>query len=137
MARFARSAHPTDRGDVVLGWLTRIAVVLGVSGLALFDAISIGSTSMTVADDGSYAAREASENWQTTHSIQQAYNAAAAAAVQQNSANVVLTKGFVIDPDGTVHLRVARDAPTLVVFRFGATKKWAHVERQAVGRSVS
>jgi hypothetical protein len=126
-----------DRGDIVLGWLTRIAVVLGLAGIALFDAISIGTTAVTVSDQGSYAAREASENWQTTKSVQQAYDAAVAAATEQNINNTVATKDFHIDDDGTVHLTVSREATTLVVFRIGAIKQWAHVERQASGRSVS
>ena len=36
-----------DSGGIVLGWITRIAVFIGVAGLGLFDAISIGSTAAT------------------------------------------------------------------------------------------
>lgn len=140
MAGFAparRVDDARDRGGIVLGWLTKIAVLLGVAGLALFDAISIGSTTMTVQDQGSYAARAASETWQATHSLQQAYDSAVAAAREQDPANVVATKGFRVDPDGTVHLRVSRDASTLVVVRIGPIERWAHVSRDAAGRSVS
>lgn len=147
MAGFPRAAvnraggsligEPIDRGGIVLGWLTKIAVVMGLAGLALFDAISIGSTAVTVSDDGSYAAREASENWQTSKSVQSAYDAAVAAATQQNANNSVATQDFRIDPDGTVHLTVSREATTLIVYRIGAIKEWAHIERHASGRSVS
>jgi hypothetical protein len=126
-----------DHGGIVVGWLTKIAVVLGLLGLVLFDAISIASTAVTLSDQGAYAAREASENWQETKSIQSAYDAAAAAAAEQNPANVVGTKTFTVDADGTVHLTVSRDATTLLVFRLSQTKKWAHVDRAAEGRSVS
>jgi hypothetical protein len=126
-----------DRGDIVLGWLTRIAVLLGVAGLALFDAISIGTTAVTVTDQGDYAARAASQEWLTTKSVQSAYNEAVVAAMEQNRANVVATKDFRVDPDGTVHLTVSRTATTLIVYRVGAIRKWAHIERQSEGRDVS
>ncbi len=126
-----------DAGDIVLSWLTKIALVLGVAGIALFDAISIGTTAMTVQDQGSYAARDASETWQTTHSLQKAYDTAVATAKEQNPANVVATDDFRVDEDGTVHLSLSRDATTLVVFRLGPTHDWAHVTREASGRSVS
>jgi hypothetical protein len=126
-----------DRGGIVLGWLTRIAVLLGVAGLALFDAISIGSTAVTVTDQGDYAARQASEEWQATKSVQSAYNEAVVAAMEQNPANVVATRDFKVDPDGTVHLTVSRTATTLIVYRVGPIRKWAHIVRQSEGRDIS
>jgi hypothetical protein len=126
-----------DTGGIVLGWLTRIVVFFGIAGIALFDAISIGTTAMTVADQGSTAAQAASEAWQTNKDVQSVYNAAVAAAAEQNPADVVATKDFKIDADGTVHLTVSRTATTLVVYRIGAIKSWAHVERRAEGRSVN
>jgi hypothetical protein len=131
------SAGLPDRGDMILGWLTRIALLLCVAGVALYDSMSIGSTAMNLSDDGDYAARQASEVWQQTKNIQLAYNAAAAAATEQNAGNEVATKDFVVDDDGRVHLTISRNATTLVVFRFSATRKWAHVERHSTGLAVS
>ena len=132
-----RSREPgDDRGGIVLGWLTKLTVAIALVGILLFDAISVGSTAATVADDGSYAAREASATWDRTHDLQEAYLTAAAAAAEQNSQNVVSTKNFLVDPDGTVHLVVSRVAPTLVLFRWDRTAKWAHVSTAAKGRSV-
>ena len=126
-----------DRGDIVVGWLTKITVVLAVAGLFLFDAISIGTTAMNLSDQGGYAAREASDKWQQTQNLQEAYLAAVAAATEQNPANVVNPKTFRIDPDNTVHLTVSRTATTIVLYRWGRTAEWAELERQAAGRSVS
>jgi hypothetical protein len=134
-----RALRSTDaeRGDIVLGWLTRIVVVLGIAGLGLFDAISIGSTAVNLSDQGAYAAREASEVWQSTNSLQKAYDAAAAAAAEANPANVVDTKTFRVDEDNTVHLRIRREATTLILYRWGRTAEWAELEREAAGRSVA
>ena len=125
-----------DRGDIVIGWLTKIVVVLGVAGLVLFDAISVGSTAVSLSDQGQYAAREASVVWQQTDSVQEAYDAAVAAAVSQNSENVVDPKSFRIDADDTVHLSVGRTATTVVLHHWDRTAKWAVLEREAKGRSV-
>jgi hypothetical protein len=134
--RTLRRADP-ERGDIVLGWLTRIVVVLGIAGIGLFDAISIGTTSVSLTDQGSYAAREASEAWQVTNSVQKAYEAAVAAATEQNPANSVDTKSFRIDSDNTVHLRISREATTLVLYRWSRTAEWAQIEREAKGRTVA
>ncbi|MGH8894926.1 MAG: hypothetical protein ACRDWY_16740 [Actinomycetes bacterium] len=134
--RDLRSATP-DRGDIVLSWLTKITVVLGIAGIGLFDAISIGTTSVNLSDQGAYAAREASEVWQSTNSVQKAYDAAVAAATEQNSLNVVDTKSFRIDEDNTVHVTVRREATTILLYRWGRTAEWAKVEQQAHGRSVA
>lgn len=126
----------SDRGDIVLGWLTKIVVVLAVAGLGLFDAISVASTAMTLSDQGSYAAREASEVWQQTGSVQQAYDAAVATATEQNPVNVVDPKTFRIDEDNTVRLQVSRTATTILLYRWGRTAEWAELDREAAGRSV-
>lgn len=130
------TAAVDDRGGIVLGWLTKISVVLAVCGVLLFDFISVASTASTVSDAGSYAAREASATWDQTKDVQKSYDAAVAAATEENPQNIVETRNFVVDPDGTVHLVVSRDASTLLLFRWHRTAKWAHVSRPAQGRSV-
>jgi len=132
-----RSLHQVrDRGDIVLGWLTKLTVILAVAGIGLFEAISIGSTMANVSDDGAYAAQEASSTWNQTKDIQQTYDAAVAAAESQNALDKVLTKGFTVDPDGTVHLRIRREAKTLLLYRWSTTRSWTIVTRDAQGRSI-
>lgn len=132
------TGSPTsDRGGIVIGWLTKIALVFAVAGFVLFDAISVASTMANVADQGSTAAMEASVTWDETHDVQAAYNSAVASATEQDPGNSVSAKGFAIDPDGTVHLRISREARTLILFRWDKTRSWAEVTRTARARSVS
>lgn len=132
-----RTPEPCDdRGGIVLGWLTKLTVALALVGIVLFDAISVGSTAATVSDSASYAAHEASATWDQTKDLQQTYATAAAAAAEQNPENVVSTKDFTVDPDGTVHLFVSRTADTLILFRWDRTAKWAQVTKAGQGRSV-
>ena len=125
-----------DRGDIVLGWLTKLVVIFGLAGIVLFDAISIGVTAVNVADQAAFAAREASETWQNTKDLQKSYLTAAKSAADQNALNVVDPQSFRVDADGAVHLRVTRTATTLVLFRIGPIEDWAVTERAASGRSV-
>jgi hypothetical protein len=126
----------SDRGDIILGWLTKLVVVLGVAGLFLFDAISLGTTAMNLSDQGSHAARQASEVWQTTKSVQKAYEAAVATATEQNAENVVVAKTFRIDEDNTVHFTIKRTANSILLFRWDKSAEWAKISREAAGRSV-
>jgi hypothetical protein len=125
-----------DAGGIVIGWLTKIALVFAVAGFVLFDAISVGSTMATVSDQGAASAREASAVWDGTKDMQATYNAAVQSATEQDPENIVTPKGFRIDADGTVHLRISREAKTLILFRWERTRKWAVVSREARGRSV-
>ena len=136
LARLRPLHYADDRGEIIMGWLTKLTVVLAIAGLGLFEAISIGSTIASVSDDGSYAAQEASATWDETKNIQQTYDSAVAAAATQNPQDKVLVKGFTVDPDGTVHLRIARTAKTLLLYRWSKTEPWTHVVRDAQGKSV-
>lgn len=126
-----------DRGDIILGWLTRISVILAAAGLVLFDAISVGTTAMTLSDQGSLAAREASETFQESGSLQLAYEAAVASALEADADTLVDATTFTVDPDNTVHLTVSRTADSILLFRWSRTAEWAEVERRARGRSVA
>lgn len=131
-----RSAGP-ERGDIVLSWLSRIAVIFGLAGIVFFDAISVGVTATTLTDQGHYAARDASETWQTTKSVQQAYDVAMETAVESNALNTIDPESFTIDADNTVHLTISREATTLVLFRWSRTAGWAQLDREVTGRSVA
>lgn len=132
----SRRLHRDDTGGIVLGWLTKLTVVLALLSIVLFDAISVASTKATVADAGAFAAREASTTWDDTKDLQRTYETAVEVAAKQNPANEVSTKGFSIDPDGTVHLTISRTASSLVFYRWERTAGWADVTHRARGRSV-
>lgn len=111
-----------DRGSIVVGWLGKIAVALAVTGVVLFDGVSVGVAHMNAQDDANSAAVAANAEWQQSHNIQNAYNAAADAL--SNSDETILTRGFSIDANGTVHLVLRRTATTLVMAKIGPLKKY-------------
>lgn len=129
-------ATQPDLGGIVLGWLTKLTAILAVAGIVLFDAISVGTTAATVADQGTYAAQDASETWSQTKNVQAAYAAAVSSATEANPDNTISADGFQIDADGTVHLVISREARTLLLYHWSRTAGWAEVSRPAKGRSL-
>jgi hypothetical protein len=109
-----------DRGSIVIGWLTKIVVVMAVAGVVLFDSGSIGVARLDAEDDANGAAQSAGFEWRDSHDLQAAYEAAVGSLASPDE--TILTRGFTIDPDGTVHLVLRRNVPTLVTHRIGPLK---------------
>lgn len=125
-----------DAGGIVLGWLTRLVVVISLVGLAVFDAISVGVSRLSVEDAGVLAAREASTELARTGDVQVAYEAAVASAAEANPLNEVPPGQFEVLPDGDVRLVVAREATTFVVHRIGWIADWADVSARVTGKAL-
>lgn len=123
-----------DRGDVILGWFTKIALVFVLFGLVIFDGVSVGVAKVNIQDTANDAATEAADMYAQTHDAREAYKAAASYASLHDA--TVLPKSFAVARDGTVTLRVEKDATTLLIYRTKTTKKWAHVAASGSGRSV-
>ncbi len=124
-----------DRGDIVLGWLTRLAVVLAVLGLVVFDGVALVAAHFQAADAASAAARSAAEEFRTTRNVQKAYDAAYAEVAA--SGDTVGTTDFVVSPQGAVRLTVHRSAHTLVVHRIGPLRRFAEIDAAASGTATS
>src|SRR4051794_11394507 len=114
-----------DSGSIVLGWLTKLMVVMLLVGVVLFDFVAVGVSRMSAADDANTAAQAASSEWQHSHDVQLAYDAAVEAI--SNPAEHVLVRGFTISADGSAHLLLRRETTTLVASRTSALKKYTTV----------
>ena len=123
-----------DRGDIIVGWFAKIAVVLAIVGVLGFEATSIGVAHVQTADLAKSAARAGSREWQRSKDIQRAYDAAEAVALAE--AGTVDPKSFKVDPDATVTLTVEKEASTLLLYRVGATKKWTKIRETAQGKFI-
>ena len=128
----------SDGGGIVIGWLAKIAIVFAVAGFVLFDAISVASTTANVSDQGSYCrARRRPPSGTGRRTCRPLTTPPWPPPPSRTPRTCVSPKGFGVDPDGTVHLRISREAKTLILFRWDRTRKWAEVSRTARGRSVS
>ncbi len=112
-----------DRGSVMLAWLTKIVLILGVLGMLAFDGISLVRTEFVVADHANTAAAAAADAYAQTHDVQKAYDAALALAIPQSE--TIDPKTFTVRPtDGHVLLTLRREAQTLWLYRIGPLKKY-------------
>lgn len=126
-----------DAGGIVLGWLTRVAIVIGVLGVIGFDAVSIMATELSVTDQAATAAAQAAQTFATTRDTTKSYAAAVESASAADAANTVPRNQFTIDRTGVVHLAVVRDADTLVFAKWSRSRQWAHVSRTGEGHVAS
>lgn len=120
-----------DRGDIVLGWLSKLVVFLGVLGVIGFDCVSLMQARFQAADRANTAASAAADIYKGTHDVQKAYNAAYATV---SDSDTIETKTFQVRPDGTVTLRLHHEATTLLIRRIGPLRSWADAVGTGEGR---
>ena len=113
-----------DRGDIVLGWLTKLTVTLAVLGLLGFDAIALGAGRLQAEDRGNAAARAAVTAYSAERDVQRAYEAALA-SLEDPVSDTIDPQSFSVAPDGTVTLTLRHTASTLVLEKVEPVRDWA------------
>jgi hypothetical protein len=122
--------RPVDSGDMVIGWLTRVAAILLVIGLIGFEALSIVIARIQLGDTAASAGSTALSVYAGSHSQSVAYQQAQAVAVAAGA--TIVQRSFRFNVDGSVEFTIRKEAHTLLVQHVGATKKWAHVKEHVV-----
>ena len=123
-----------DRGGVIVGYFTKIAFVLVTFSVVCFDAVSVGVARMNVEDTAKSAALVASEAYNTSRNVNIAFRAAVDYADDHGA--VADPEGFHVADDGTVTVKVDKEATTLLMFRTEKTAKWTRVTATQSGRAV-
>jgi hypothetical protein len=123
-----------ERGDIIVGWLTKVAIAIVVVAIPSFDAVSVGVATVGADDTATNAAIAGSDVWRTSHDVQKAYKAAVDYAADKGA--TIAPEKFSIANDGTVTVTVERTATTLLFYRLGATRKWTHVVATGSGKSL-
>jgi hypothetical protein len=114
-----------DSGSIVIGWLTKLIVIIAVLGVMLFDALSVTAADIGAKDDASQAATVAVSEWRTSHNVQMAYQAALDSL--SSDSEQIPARDFVVNSDGSVQLVLQRTVKTLLVHRIGPLKHYAVV----------
>ncbi len=113
-----------DGGSIVVGWLTRIVVVMAIIGVVGFDFMAIAQGHVSASDEADEVAQDAHNTWSDTHDVDKAY----ATAINEVKAkgDSIPKGGFTIEPKtGYVTVRVQHSVDTLLAKRFGFSKAWA------------
>ena len=116
----------------MLGWLTKLALVLSVLGVVLFDGAALVQAEFSTADAASTAAREAAAAYRATPAVQAAYDAAFASVAERG--DTVGTEDFRVAPDGTVTLTLHHHATTLLLEKVGPLRRFTTVTVTGTGR---
>jgi len=121
-----------DRGDVVLGWLTKVVASMALVGLVGFDAVSIGATQFQAEDHAQAAVRAAVESYRADKNVQTSYDAALGAVIADGDS--IDVEGYAVGADGSVTLRLRRVAPTLLVEKVRQLRSWTDITSTVTGR---
>lgn len=119
-----RTAASGEAGGIVTGWLVRLVVVLGLTGVLAFDGVSLGVATLSVTDQAASAARAAANEYVMSSSAQGAYERAVGVARRADPDNQVPVESFLITTDGQVTLTVQRSVPTLVLRHVPGSERW-------------
>ncbi|MHB1739925.1 MAG: hypothetical protein ACYCXA_10705 [Actinomycetes bacterium] len=114
-----------EDGGVILGWLTRLVVVLGLLAVLGYNAAAIGAAHLTAADAAQAAATAAASSWRSSHNLQAAYDAAAASDADRT--DHIWRRDFWIAQDGTAHVTLTKTATTLFLQQVTALRHWTVV----------
>lgn len=124
-----------ERGDVIVGWFTKIVIILALVGVIGFEATSIGVAHVQTQDTAKAAARAGSREWKDSRDVQRAYQAADAVAAADSGR--IAPEEFVIHDDGSVTVTVEKEASSLVLVRFSFSRKLVKIRETAEGQSIS
>jgi len=123
-----------DTGDVILSWLTRVVLVIAATAVVGFDGLSIAVAHVSAKDDANSAAVAAATAWVSDKgALAPTLLAAQNSAAQHDE--TVLPGSLTVGTDGTVHLKLERDATTLLVRRIGPIRSWAIVIVKGSGKA--
>ena len=123
-----------ERGSVIVGYFTKIAVVIGIFAIFAFDAVAVGVARIGVEDIARDAASAGAESWESSHNTTAAYRAALDEAERHGA--TIADKSFSIARDGAVTLTVEKEATTLVLYRNEKTSGWTQVSATATRRAM-
>jgi hypothetical protein len=125
----------SDRGGIVLGWMTKLIVVLSLTGLVGYDLVSLGASRLKAEDSAQAAARAAVEAYTGPKDLQAAYDAALAEVLPDG--DTIDAASFAFTADGTVSLTLRSTAPTLLVRKVAVLRPYAQVQRTVTHRRSS
>jgi hypothetical protein len=103
-----------DRGDIVMSWLTKLALALAVVALIGFDGVTVGLATVSVQDQANTAAGAARDEYAQNHDPQRAYRAALASAKASDPDDAIKPLDFTVTGAGVVKLTMTRQIHTVV-----------------------
>ena len=122
--RMGAKGFLNDAGAIVLGWLTKLILVLVIVGVVIFDVAAIAYGQASAADDARQVARIATDalvlkDASPDEATELAYSRAQTRGID------VSAESITVDKDGSVTVVIDRDIQTLVAYRVGALERFS------------
>jgi hypothetical protein len=124
-----------DEGAIVLGWLTKVVLVLAVLGFLSYDGIAIVSANISAADRANTLASEAADDMHAMRDVNKAYAVISAEAAEKG--DTIEPQDFRVASDGHVTLVLRREATSLWMSHIGPLRKLLHVHATGEGSPAS
>ena len=124
-----------DRGDVVVGWLTRLIVVFAIVGVCLIDVVSVVQAHFGAQGDADLAATNASTAYAVRHNTADAY--AAAVMVASGNEETIDKHAFRVDRAGNVTLKLTRTAQTVALEHLPPLRKFGVITTEGTAKAPS
>lgn len=103
-----------DRGDILLGWLTKMVVALAVVAVLGIDGVTVGLANVSAQDQANNAAAAARDSYAQYKDPQRAYQAALASAKAADPKDTIKPLDFTVTSAGVVNVTLQRPFHTLV-----------------------
>lgn len=124
-----------DDGAIVLGWLTKVVIVLAVLGVLSYDGIAIVTANISAADRANTLASEAADQVKGLRDVNKAYAVISSEAA--SSGDTILPQDFRVSSDGHVTLVLRREANSIWMIRIAPLRKFLHVRATGEGAPAS
>lgn len=112
-----------DRGDIILGWLTKVVATMAVLGVIGFDAVSLSAARFQAEDHAQQAAQAAVTSYASNKDLQKAYDLALAEVADDG--DTLDAEAFTVGPDGSITLQLRREVATVLVEKIGPLRHLA------------
>jgi hypothetical protein len=124
-----------DEGAIVLGWLTKLMVVMAVLGVLAYDGISILTANISTSDRANTLASEAADDVKSMKDINKAYTAIVTEA--EAHGDTIAPEEFRVAPDGHVTLVLRTEAASLWMTHVGPLRQLLKVHATGEGTPSS
>ena len=121
----------SDSGFIAVGWLTKLALTLGLLGLLSFDGASLVSANFSAANRATTYANDAADSFHNTKNIDVTY--AFIVSEAKAKGDTVDAKTFSIGPNGQAHVTLHHTAHTLWMKSVGFLKTYTVVTESGTG----
>ena len=124
-----------DEGTIVLGWLTKLVVVLSVLGFLAYDGIAIVTATFSTSDRANTLASEAADDVKSFKDINKAYDAIAAEA--EADGDTIRPQDFTVQSNGSVTLVLRHETTSLWMHHVGPLRRFLQVHATGEGAPAS